>query len=432
MAAECVLLLNPPGPPGVAPNREGAAGMGALAEEGGFVYPPQTLASVAAVLRAAGWPVVAHDAVGAGWGLEEVCRRVAAAGPAVVGLFVSALTLESDLGVLAALRRAHPAGRYLLFGGGLRAVQRALADGLGAVALVGEPEGLMAAACERLARGEAAATGIWTAADLGGSEWVEDLDGLPFPAWDLVGPQRYPFLTVQASRGCPERCLYCPYVVAQGRAWRGRDSEGVLAELRWLRERFRPRRVVFRDPVFARERARVEALCRGLVADPALRPGRGERYWWWEAESRPEHFDRELLQLIRRAGCASLKIGLETVHASLLCALGRTADAAAAARYVAAAARRVEESRRVGIGCRLFVLVGVPGESDQAVAETARFLQEVRPVAVHVKPFVAYPGLAWPEGLCVPSAEETQARCQALRRAAAGPRRGWWRRWWRG
>ena len=50
-----ILLVNPPSRPGATINREGAAGLGnEYQTEGAFLYPPQTLAAVAGVLREAG------------------------------------------------------------------------------------------------------------------------------------------------------------------------------------------------------------------------------------------------------------------------------------------------------------------------------------------------------------------------------------------
>ena len=444
-----IFLLNPPAQPGTAPNREGAGGLGAMNEEGGFIYPPHILATCAAVLREAGWEVAACDAVAARLGVGDVLGRLAALQPQVVGLVASPLTLQGDLTCLRELTQAHPQARYLLLGPGLSVVADSLPRDLPATVLLGEPEGLLLAACARLlgeqpsrfpgigssnSTGEGSATPASLHLLLTPEGLVQNLDSLPFPAWDLLDAAGYPFLTVQASRGCGDSCLYCPYVVAQGRNFRGRSTESVLGELRWLRKNFRPRRIVFRDPVFAYERARVETLCHGILADPALRPGPGERAWWWECESRPEHFDRELLRLMVRAGCRSLKIGLETVDPDLLCTVARTQGPSAAAQYRGLAADLVGDCRRVGIACRLFVLVGLPGETHQAVEETARFLRDIRPAGVQVKKLLLYPGVTWPRELALPPAEEVETHYRLLQKAAreaaegGRPRRSWLRR----
>jgi anaerobic magnesium-protoporphyrin IX monomethyl ester cyclase len=431
-----VLLLNAPGGAGSTPNREGAAGLGALSEGGGFVYPPQTLAVCAAVLREAGFAVQCLDALAAGLDLAQTGERLASARPAIVGLLASALTLELDLATLRALQGAYPAARYLLFGPALRLDIIQLPADLPAVALRGEPEGMIAAACARLAREEAPAGTCWTPADLGlaatmPAGLVVDLDTLPFPAWDLLDRACYPFLTVQASRGCDGACRYCPYVAAQGRAFRGRAPERVLAELRWLRREFAPTRIVFRDPAFACDRERVVALCEGISGDPALYPGRGDAFWWWECESHPEHVDRDLVRQMARAGCRGLKLGLETVDAALLALWGRTGAEAlglplgteqqllAAEGYLRHVLDLIEECRQQGVACRLFVMAGVPGETEAAVAQTAAFLRGARPAGAHVKLWVDYPGVDWAGRPALPTVAEREAHYAALKQAAA-------------
>jgi radical SAM superfamily enzyme YgiQ (UPF0313 family) len=168
--------------------------------------------------------------------------------------------------------------------------------------------------------------------------------------------------------------------------------------------------------VFARERDRVVALCRGIrQAGLTLA---------WECESRPEHFDRELLAEMRAAGCTTVKTGVESADPDLLVAVGRVANVNEAERYVQHAAEVAQAAVEVGLICRVFVMTGLPGETREAMRQTARFLQRLpRAVRVHVKPFIWYPGLALPPGLGV--REDWLAALQA---AADAREAGLWAR----
>jgi len=86
--------------------------------------------------------------------------------------------------------------------------------------------------------------------------------------------------------------------------------EHTLAECAWLSAEIKPSYVMMRDPVFAHDPARVHALCEGLIA-------RGIQIRWG-CESRPEHFDPELLRLMKAAGCVDVKIGMESGDPDLL------------------------------------------------------------------------------------------------------------------
>ena len=73
---------------------------------------------------------------------------------------------------------------------------------------------------------------------------IQDLDGLPFPAYHLFKMDRYtnlqptidaprvPSYPILTSRGCPYQCSYC--CQTGPRLWRARSAESVVAEWRWL------------------------------------------------------------------------------------------------------------------------------------------------------------------------------------------------------
>lgn len=45
------------------------------------------------------------------------------------------------------------------------------------------------------------------------------------------------------------------------------------------------------------------------------------------------------------------------------------------------------------MACRLFVMTGLPGQSNEDIADTLAFLRSIPPAAIHVKAFHRYPGL---------------------------------------
>jgi len=385
MGIRRVHLINPPSALGTVANREGAAGMGTVYHAPkGFLYPPHTLAMVGASLRDAGYQVRAFDLV-----IEEHLPDLAEAD--VVGVFISYATLDADLAFIADLRKQGSA-MLVVFGPAMRFVgEEVLARAPVDIVLVGEAEAFFTAAVRHLnSDADSLVPRLWTPNDLDVSccdedGFVRDLDALPFPAWDLLPYDEYPLLTVMASRGCPDRCAYCPYAAAQGHRFRARSAESVLAELAWLNEQFHPRRVVFRDPVFARDRERVVEICEGIL--------RGELCLRWECESRPEHFDVALLGLMKRAGCQWVKIGLETTDDTLLQRLKRVGSAEEATAYVQRVADVVQTCNEIGLHCRLFVMAGLPGQNQVVAEHTGRFVEQIRPVALNVKLFEGYPGI---------------------------------------
>ena len=406
-----IILLNPPSPPGLTANREGAGGLGAWsAGDQGFIYPPHTLAATAALLRAHDWDVQIVDAAGERLTPEQTMRRLDQPS-AIIAVQVAHISLDSDIRFLNALRPAIGAARLLAIGASAAFVEPHLRERTDVDHIVlGEPEAMLLPVAEALtAAGSAGRLRRTVTANDVASPGVDpdgrllDLDGLPHPAWDLLPLSRYGFVTIFASRGCDDTCTFCPYAVGQGRRFRPRAAQSVVDEMAWLDSAFAPKRVIVRDPVFAHDRGRVESICNGLLA-------RGVRLAW-ECESRPEHFDADLLRLMQRAGCTTIKLGFETVSEPVLRELRRIPADGLATDYLRQTSSIARLCQSLGLACRLFVMTGLPGQSDQDVIDTMQFLRAVRPAAVHVKPFHRYPGLAM-LGI-VPTDERQRGEAQA-------------------
>jgi len=400
-------LVNPPSAPGTVANREGAAGMGTVYLcADAFLYPPQTLATAAATLRNAGYQVRAFDAV-----VEEPGPDLVRAD--AVGVFVSYASLDADIAFLKALR-AQTSAKLIAFGPAMRFVGKEVLTRTPVDAvLIGEAEGFFDLVLQNLdAEPSPALPKVLTPGDVhspccNGEGFIQDLDMLPFPAWDLLPHEKYALLTLLGSRGCPDMCAYCPYVVAQGKRFRARSVENILAELAWLSDRFHPSRLVFRDPAFAYNRERVVALCEGILER--------KLHVRWECESRPEHFDTDLLRLMKRAGCQWVKIGLETTDGALLQQLRRVGSAAEAVAYLQRVADIVRTCRKIGLHCRVFVMAGLPGQDVSMAHDTRRFVEQIRPTALNIKVFKMYPGIE----LQADDKGNREAQLEALRQAQA-------------
>jgi anaerobic magnesium-protoporphyrin IX monomethyl ester cyclase len=425
LSSRLTVLINPPPPSGQTANRDGAGGLGALLSgEGQFHYPPLALAYAAADVRQAGWTVRVIDAVGERLGLGKTVDRIPAEASVAVVL-ASWATAGPDGEFLRALRTTRPDIRILLLAASLDCWATEKLTGLVDAFLLGDGELYAARAVEAVKDGATGAldpTGLGLAGYAPGARRAT-LAGLPHPAWDLLPWRAYPFLTALASRGCPDACVYCPYVVGQGTVFRARPAEEVVDELCFVARTFQPRRMILRDPVFAREPERTARIAEGL-ARAGVRLN-------WECESRPEHFaDPSLLRLLRRARCSSIKVGLESGDAALLVALERVRPEEAEG-YLETARRLVQSCRQAGLPCRPFVMVGLPGQASSSVQQTARFVRDVQPSYLHVKSLVAYPGtrLAWPTTPQVVDSRAVAEQEAALKAIPLAPsvQPAWWR-----
>ncbi len=388
-----VLFVIPPGMGDMAANHEGAAGMGALSpEQNVFAYPPHTVAACIPGATARGWSVSVADGTGKRPG--AFAAEVAGTTAGVVAVQVAVGTAESDLSFLRLLvhtrrQRLHPP--ILLFGASAgRAVSADWIDaGLAEAVLAGEPEIGLGPALVRVAGG---AMGRLEAHSLAPQSYtptglLSDLDALPYPDWERTPWRPYEMVSLLSSRGCSAPCAYCAYVLTQGAIFRAQSVERTFAEWMDIAARIKPPYLIVRDPVFAQDYQRVAALCERLA--------RQDLRLDWACESRPEHFDRQLVRVMKAAGCATIKIGMESGDPALLAKLGRTRDNETASAYLAQVGRVARWCEESGVRCRIFIMAGLPGQTAESLHTTVAALRRVAPYAsVHPNVYRAYDGVA--------------------------------------
>ena len=110
---------------------------------------------------------------------------------------------------------------------------------------------------------------------------IENLDGLPLPARDLIDMDRYldlwreingySSLTITTTRGCPYGCDWCRDAV-HGHEFRQRSPESVAAEVKWLKETYRIDRLRVIDDVDGMDRQWLEAWAETAAALDAVIP----------------------------------------------------------------------------------------------------------------------------------------------------------------
>ena len=222
---------------------------------------------------------------------------------------------------------------------------------------------------------------------------VEDLDKLPFPAWDLLPMDRYlaasqrgdrqrKTLSLITSRGCPYDCHFCSVHPVASRKWRARSPENVLAEIRAAREAYGINHLEIEDDNFTLNRDRALAILRGLKAiSPDLT---------WSAHNgvRVDTLDEELLRAIQESGCVQLNIAVEHGSAEVLQAMNKRLSLTKVKEVVAACGRL----RIPTVG---FCLVGYPGETAARFRESFLFYRDLKRAGLTtIAPFVvnAYPG----------------------------------------
>ncbi|MCK6504351.1 B12-binding domain-containing radical SAM protein [Myxococcota bacterium] len=357
------------------------------ARDAGLSVPPLGLAYVAAALRQAGIEVELLDAYVLGWSWARFQAHLARLRPEVLGL--SAMTPVSDIAARAvALARPH-VGRIVLGGPHPTAVGAAVFDqmpGLDA-AVEGEGEDAAVALVRWWAEGERGdpPPGVRVPGRLF-REGVPRarVETLAWPARDLLPNQAYRYLfatrpglaTVITSRGCPFRCSFCDKSVS-GSRWRARPAEDVVDELAHVVRDLGVRFVNVYDDNFTLSKRRVAAICEEIL--------RRDLRVEWKCEGRVDGVDRELLSLMRRAGCTMVAYGVESGNPDTLALLRKDVT-------VDQARRAFADTRAAGLRSLAYVILGAPGEDGAAVQRTVAFCRELGATYVQFSTLTAMPG----------------------------------------
>ena len=258
------------------------------------------------------------------------------------------------------------------------------------IVVCGEGEHAMQAIVDRIAAGENpcsdAVKGIaFRDGDrlvfTGPGQVIADIDSIP-PAYagieDSIGvdvPRQLEYIIT--TRGCPSLCHFCSSPAFWGRTLRFRSPDAIREELCHLRNRYGMLYFSIRDDTFTADRKRVIELCRKMVEN--------ELYFFWNCQSRVNFVDEEVLVWMKRAGCECIQFGVESGSEKVLASLGKRVTESEIIRAC-------QLVRKVGMNLSIYLITGVPGETDEDVDRTVALVKALKPHDGLVSPLAYYPG----------------------------------------
>ncbi len=361
------------------------------------VLPPLGIASLAAVCREAGKTVSIVDAVAERLSLEETARRVAALRPAAAGISAATVGIENAGRLAGLLKEALPRTAVIVGGPHVTAVPGKTLSLFGAidVAVIGEGERTILDLLDTLGRGGDLSTvrGIAFRREGGVTvtpprPFVEDLDSLPIPAYDLLPDlarlyrpaahnfKRLPSTSMITSRGCPGRCIFCDLKTFGNRCRRNSIPYTMRVVERLISD-FGIRDVRIPDDTFVIDRAHVLSFCGEIVR-------RGLDISW-SCQARVNLVDPELLRAMRRAGCWQVDYGIESGSRKILETLRKGITPAQALRAL-------RWTRDAGIQAKGYFMIGSPGETPETIRETIAFARKAALDSFQVSFFTPFPG----------------------------------------
>ena len=212
--------------------------------------------------------------------------------------------------------------------------------------------------------------------------FIENLDELPHPAYNLFPLERYNmngknYLPIMTSRGCPFQCTFCLASKMCGTRFRTRSPEKVLDELEWLRDTHHGDVFAFYDDTFTVDKGRASGICDLMKTRKFDLP--------WDCRTRVDQINKEILVKLRDANCKLIHFGVESGSQVML-------DAMKKRTTVEKNAWAIKLAKEVGIGVAISVVVGYPGETKELLQQTFNFIKKTKPDFVYVCQAIPYPG----------------------------------------
>jgi len=182
------------------------------------------------------------------------------------------------------------------------------------------------------------------------------LDNVPFPARHLIPNERYttiltkhwPITVMLSSMGCSFRCLYCDMTGF----CQLRDPMRVVDEMEECVRRFGIKEIFIQDETFTLNRKRVMTVCEEII--------RRKLKFDFAIRTRPDCVDREMLRLMKEAGCIRVNYGFEVADEGVAQRVNRRIPI----EIMYDSVRWAKEAGLMTLG---FFLLGCPGETVETI-----------------------------------------------------------------
>lgn len=366
-----------------------------------IVHPPLGLGYLASSLRQYGYRPFLYDGTLKNASLDDFASAVEKIKPDLIGISVLTRGHGKAKEMIRILKKKFPKITIVIGGTQVTAAPKEVILDLGAdFGVIGEGEVTLLELVKELEKtknnfrkinGLAYKTAFGKFKINAPRELISNLDDLPFPAWDLMPPKEYriapilepargsPIAPIMTSRGCPFNCTFCASNVIWKRRIRFRSVENVIAEIKMLKEKFGIKEFHFCDDNFTMDIKRAERICDALIKEKINLP------WQCPNGVRIDRLTIPLLKKMKRAGCYSVGLGIESGNRRILKKINKQLDLKIIPNVL-------KNLKRIGIESYGFFILGLPGETKKTAQETIDFALKYPFDRVWFNIFTPYPG----------------------------------------
>jgi len=213
----------------------------------------------------------------------------------------------------------------------------------------------------------------------GHSDFIEDLDVIPLPAYHLIdlkkysgsaprksvdSPRKYPYARIMTSRGCPFGCIFCQVESISGRQFRPRSADNVLNELTYLKKEYGIKSIIFDDDNLFTDKQRARDIFQGMIDRNLAMP-------WSIIAVAVFKLDEELIKLMKASGCEYIDIAIESGTERVLQEIIKKPVNFEYAK------KMISLAKREGIYVAANFIIGFPTETWDEIMQTLKFAEDI-------------------------------------------------------
>lgn len=216
---------------------------------------------------------------------------------------------------------------------------------------------------------------------------INDLDSLEFPAYFLYDIRQYsmpkifarksPLAFMETSRGCYAHCVYCNKNI-HGYKLRHKSPRRVVDEMEYLLKLgFNEIHII--DDIFTADMKRAYEICEEILRRCLKFP------WYPRGGIRVDRVNRELLGIMKKAGCYRIPFGIESGSQ-------RVIDVIKKKITLQQAEDAVRLSKELGFEVECYFMIGLPTETEEDILKSISFVKKLDPDYVKFAITLPFPG----------------------------------------